>query len=134
MNLGTLLSLERAAPVLLRHLSAYAELAEQDLAVSRIEISARARMALILVVSAVFALMLLCACVIAATWDTGFRLTAVAGMAGFFLIVATAAAIALSRPPAHRAFAAVRREWKQDRALIDRLVGGANDEASHEGR
>lgn len=43
MGIGTLLPLQRAAPVLLRHLSAYAELAEQDLAVSRADVVARLR-------------------------------------------------------------------------------------------
>jgi uncharacterized membrane protein YqjE len=131
MDIGALLSLQRAAPVLLRHLSAYAELAEQDLAASKAELVTRARSALILGVSAVFALVMLCACVIAATWDTPYRLTAVVSLAALFVIVASAAAIRLARSPAQRAFASVRREWKQDRELIEQLVtnSAAKDDA-----
>ncbi|MGH8264927.1 MAG: hypothetical protein ACRETU_00480 [Steroidobacterales bacterium] len=134
MDIGALLSLQRAAPVLLRHLSAYAELAGQDLAASRLEFAARARSALILVVSAVFALVMLCACVIAATWDTPYRLVAVASLAALFVIIAGAAAIHLARSPAQRAFAAVRREWRQDRALIEQLVANSVKDEAHAGR
>ena len=134
MDIGALLSLQRAAPVLLRHLSAYAELAGQDLAASKVEFALRARSALILVVSAVFAVVMLCAFVIAATWDTPYRLPAVAGLAGLFVIVAAAAAIHLARSPAQRSFAAVRREWKQDRALIERLVANSAEDQAHADR
>jgi len=134
MDIGALLSLQRAAPVLLRHLSAYAELAGQDLAASKVEFAARARSALILVVSAVFALVMLCACVIAATWDTPYRLAAVASLAGLFVIIAGAAAIHLARSPSQRAFAGVRREWKQDRALLEQLVANAAGDEAHADR
>jgi len=134
MDIGALLSLQRAAPVLLRHLSAYAELAGQDLAASKVEFAARARSALILVVSTVFALVMLCACVIAATWDTPYRLAAVASLAGLFLIIAAAAAIHLARSPAQRAFAAVRREWRQDRALLELLVANSVKDEAHADR
>lgn len=128
MDIGALLSLQRAAPVLLRHLSAYAELAGQDLAASKIDFVARARSALILAVSAVFALVMLCVCVIAATWDTPYRLPAVASLAGLFVLIAAVAAIRLARSPAPRAFAGVRREWKQDRALVEQLVTNSAEE------
>src|SRR5258705_13673787 len=110
MDIGALLSLQRAAPVLLRHLSAYAELAGQDLAASKIDFAARARSALILVMSTVFALVMLCACVIAATWDTPYRLAAVASLAGLFVIIAGAAALHLGRSPAQPAFPPAPRE------------------------
>ena len=134
MDIGALLSLQRAAPVLLRHLSAYAELAGQDLAASKVELAARARSALVLLVSTVFALVMLCACVIAATWDTPYRLAAVAGLVGLFVIIAGAAAIHLARSPAQRAFAAVRREWRQDRALLEQLVANSVEDEAHADR
>ena len=134
MDIGALLSLQRAAPVLLRHLSAYAELAGQDLAASKAEFAARARSVVILVVSGILALVMLCACVIAATWDTEYRLAGVASLAGLFVMIACAAAMHLARAPARRRFAAVRREWKQDRALIEQLISNAAEDDAHADR
>lgn len=122
MGIGTLLSLQRAAPVLLRHLSAYAELAEQDLAVSRVEVAARVRAGVCLVISAIFALMMICACVIAATWDTPYRLTAVITMAFVFAATAAVSAMLLTKVPKRRAFACVRDEWQRDRLLLEQLT------------
>src|SRR5882672_1124413 len=125
MGIGTLLSLQRAAPVLLRHLSAYAELAEQDLAVSKVEVAASIRAGVSLVVSAIFALMMICACVIAATWNTQYRFTAVATMAAVFIAAVIVSALILARAPKRRPFAAVRGEWQRDRLLLEQLMSQA---------
>jgi uncharacterized membrane protein YqjE len=133
MGIGTLLSLQRAAPVLLRHLSAYAELAEQDLAVSRADVAARVRAGVSLVISAIFALMMICACVIAATWDTPYRLTAVITMASLFMAAAIVSAIVLTKVPKQRAFAGVRGEWQRDRLLLEQVMlqGEAGSDPGH---
>jgi uncharacterized membrane protein YqjE len=133
MGIGTLLSLQRAAPVLLRHLSAYAELAEQDLAVSRADVAARVRAGVSLVISAIFALMMICAGVIAATWDTPYRLTAVITMASLFMAVAIVSAIVLTKVPKQRAFAGVRGEWQRDRLLLEQVMlqGEAGSDPGH---
>lgn len=117
-------SLPTAAPALLRHLAAYAELACLDLARAQREITARLLAGAIVVVCLLFALVMGCLAVVAYTWDTPQRVSAIAWIGGGFLAVAVLVG-------AYRAFAArgqlaflasVRREWAEDRVLLDRIL------------
>jgi uncharacterized membrane protein YqjE len=132
VNLSVLWSLKRAAPVLFRHLSAYAELAEQDLGVSRRDLTQRLKAGLIFLVSANFALLMLCAGVVAATWDTPNRLFAIATLGTAFAILALVSGFYVGRRSRNVAFASVRREWQQDRVILEEMFsepeGGANDD------
>jgi uncharacterized membrane protein YqjE len=121
-------TLPKAAPALLRHLAAYVDLASLDLARTQREIAQQLVAGAIFAVAAVFAVLLGCLLVVAFTWDTPYRVTAIASMAGVFLVVAAIAAV--YRAKAARAqselFASVRREWQEDRLLLERLLSDEN--------
>lgn len=117
-------SLPKAAPVLLRHLVAYADLASLDLAKAREEIAAEFVASAIAAICGLFAVFMGCLVVVAYTWDTPHRVSAIAWMGGGFLAVAIAAAA--YRANAARAksqfLASVRRQWQEDRVLLERLL------------
>jgi uncharacterized membrane protein YqjE len=121
-------SLPKAAPALLRHLAAYVDLASLDLAKTQREIAGQLVAAAIFGVCAGFAILMGCLLVVASTWDTPYRVTAIAWMAGGFLLIAVIAAV--YRAKAARAqselFASVRREWQEDRLLLERLLSDEN--------
>jgi len=122
-------SLPKAAPALLRHLAAYADLASLDLARARREFAAELLGSAIAAISGLFALFMGCLAVVAYTWDTPHRVSAIAWMGGGFLAVAIAAAA--YRASAARAksqlLASVRREWQKDRVHLDRILSSDED-------
>jgi uncharacterized membrane protein YqjE len=121
--------LPKAAPALLRHLAAYADLASLDLARARREIAAEFLGAAVAAISALFALFMGCLAVVAYTWDTPHRVSAIAWMGGGFLALAIAAAA--YRANAVRAksqlLASVRREWQEDRVILERILSSDQD-------
>ena len=123
-------SLPQAAPILLRHLSAYAELAEQDLAVARRQFSTRLIAVAIAVLAGLFSLAMVCVTVIALTWDTQQRLPAIYGMLGVFLATFIIAVAYLSQVNSRREIflASVKREWAIDRVVLDRFLSGAESD------
>jgi uncharacterized membrane protein YqjE len=127
-------SLPKAAPALLRHLAAYVDLASLDLAGAQREIAAQAVATAIVVVCVLFALILGCLAVIACTWDTPYRVAAIAWMGGGFLALAIAAAAYLAIIARSRSqfLASVRREWLQDRVLLERLLSSDQDRSAHD--
>jgi uncharacterized membrane protein YqjE len=122
-------SLLKAAPALLRHLLAYADLASLDLARSRREIAAEYLASAIAAICGLFAVLMGCLTVVAYTWDTPHRVSAIAWMAGGFLGVAIVAAA--YRANAVRAksqfLASVRRQWQEDRVLLERILSSDQD-------
>jgi uncharacterized membrane protein YqjE len=122
-------SLPKAAPALLRHLSAYAELASLDLARARREIAAEFLASAIAAICGLFAVFMGCLAVVAYTWDTPHRVSSIAWMGGGFLGVAIVAAA--YRANAVRAksefLASVRRQWGEDRVLLERLLSADQD-------
>jgi len=125
----TLRSVSQLAPVLLRHLDAYAELTAEDLARSRTQIGLAAGGVLTLLASLLFALQMLCLAAVAAAWDTPARMPVILGLLGFFTLLAVGAAIYLWRLIRARTpiFEAVRREWKLDRRALLYLLSGEAD-------
>jgi uncharacterized membrane protein YqjE len=121
-------SLPKAAPVLLRHLAAYVELAALDLAKAQREITAQVKAFAIVAVSVFFALLMACLAVVAATWDTPNRVAAIVWMGGGFLVVAVGAAIYQARLARSQTpiLDSVRREWHADRVILERIL--AEDE------
>jgi uncharacterized membrane protein YqjE len=121
--------LPKAAPALLRHLAAYADLASLDLARARREIAAEFLGAAVAAISTLFALFMGCLAVVAYTWDTPHRVSAIAWMGGGFLALAIAAAA--YRANAVRAksqlLASVRRQWQEDRVLLERILSSDQD-------
>lgn len=65
-----------------------------------------------------------CVLIIALTWDTPHRVSAIAGIGGVFLVVAIAAAARHANLRASQApfLASVRREWQEDRAIVEELL------------
>jgi uncharacterized membrane protein YqjE len=121
--------LPKAAPALLRHLAAYVDLVGLDLARAHREITAQILASAILVLCGLFAVFMGCLAVVAYTWDTPHRVSAIAWMGGGFLGVAIAAAvyranIARSQSPL---LASVRREWQEDRVLLERILTSDQD-------
>lgn len=117
-------SLPKAAPALMRHVGAYIELAELDLARAQRELAAQLVAIGVVAICALFAVILACLGVVAYTWDTPNRVPAIAWMGGGFLLLAIAAAIYLSRLLRARSplLADVRREWQQDRVILERIL------------
>jgi uncharacterized membrane protein YqjE len=122
-------SLPKAAPALLKHLAAYVDLASLDLARARREIAAEFLGAAIAAICGLFAVFMGCLAVVAYTWDTPHRVSAIAWLGGGFLGVAIAAAA--YRANAVRAksqlLASVRRQWQEDRVLLERLLSSDPD-------
>lgn len=117
-------SLPRAAPALMRHIGAYVELAGLDLARTQREIMAQVVASAIVAICALFAVFLICLGVIAYTWNTPYRVAAIAWMAGGFIVVAIAAAVYRARSARGRSplLADVRREWQEDKVILERLL------------
>ena len=122
-------SLPKAAPALMRHIGAYVELVGLDLARAYREITAQVIASAIAAVCVLFAMFLTCLGVVAYTWDTSYRVAAIAWMGGGFLVVAIVALIygfSLARSRSSL-FTDVRREWQEDRVLLERLLSADED-------
>jgi len=116
--------LPKAAPALLRHLVGYIDLVSLDLRRAQRELVAELVISVILAICALFALLMGCLAVVAYTWDTPYRMTAIAWMGGGFLVAAiVAAGYRIKAVRAKSEFlGSVRREWHADRALLDRIL------------
>jgi uncharacterized membrane protein YqjE len=117
-------SLPKAAPALLRHLAAYAELVALDIARAQREITTQLITVVIMGVSVLLALLFACVGVIAYTWDTPYRVATIAWMSGGFLVIAVIAAVmSANRAKARSPFLAdVQREWQEDRVWLERIL------------
>ena len=122
-------SLPKAAPALLRHLAAYVDLASLDFARAQREIAGQLLASVIIIFGALFALLMGCLAVVAYTWDTPYRVSAIVWMALGFLAIAVVAAIVRARAARSRSqfLAAVRQEWREDRVLLERLLSSDQD-------
>ena len=116
-------SLPKAAPALLRHLAAYADLAGLDLARAKREIVVELLASAIMAICGLLAFFMGCLVVVACTWDTPHRVSAIAWMGGGFLGLAIVAAAYRARVVRAKSqlLASLRREWQEDRALVERL-------------
>ena len=121
--------LAQVAPVLLRHLGAYAELLAQDLARSREGFTRRLSVMLIAGLGLTGAVVMLCVAIVAETWDTIHRMTAVYSLLTFFVALAGLAAAYAVRLQSRQTplFAGLQREWRLDQVLVDRVIS-ENDE------
>jgi uncharacterized membrane protein YqjE len=122
-------SLPKAAPELLRLLAAYVDLASLDFARAHREIAAELLATAIIVICGLFAVFLGCLAVVAYTWDTPYRMTAIAWMGGGFLLAAIVAVIYRSNVVRAKSpfLASVRREWQEDRVLLERILSSDQD-------
>jgi uncharacterized membrane protein YqjE len=122
-------SLPKAAPALLRHMAAYAELAGLDLERTQHEISARLLASAILGICVFFVILMACLVVVALTWDTSHRVVAIVWMGAGFILVAIIAASYRSKllKGQPRFLDAVRREWEEDRVILERILASEQD-------
>jgi uncharacterized membrane protein YqjE len=117
-------SLPKAAPALLRHIAAYAELAALDFSRAQREIGAIFIATAIAAVCLMFCVFLGCLAVIAYYWDTSYRVAAIIWLAGGFLLVAVIMLIYGSRLSRSRTpfLGDLRREWQEDRVILERIL------------
>lgn len=123
-------SLPQAAPVLLRHLAAYVDLVGEDLGRARRDWEARWSATGLAAAAAFLAVMMGCLGVVAGTWDTPHRLTAIACMFGLFVLCSLIALAYRSRLVRSQTpfMADVRREWGADRAILNHILSGDDDQ------
>jgi uncharacterized membrane protein YqjE len=117
-------SLPKAAPALLRHLAAYAELVALDIARAQREITTQLIIVAVMAVCVLLAMLFACVGIIAYTWDTPYRVMTIAWMSGGFLLIAVIAGVLRARQArAHSPFLSdVHREWQEDRVLLERIL------------
>jgi uncharacterized membrane protein YqjE len=117
-------SLPKAAPAILRHVVAYAELAGQDLEQTQRDFGTRLLASAVVGSCAFFVIFSGCLVVVALTWDTPHRVSAIAWMGGSFLLLAIIAALYLSKVIGAQFpfLGAVRREWAEDRVILERIL------------
>lgn len=117
-------SLPKAAPALLRHFMAYVELAGEDLEQTQRDFGARLLASAIVGVCLFFLILSGCLCVVALTWDTPNRVAAILWMGGAFLLIAIAAIAYRAQVLSSQGefLGSVRREWREDRVVLDRIL------------
>jgi len=117
-------SLPKAAPALLRHLAAYAELAALDFSRARRELGSVFIAAALAAISGLFCLLLVCLALIAYYWDTPYRVVAIGCLAGGFLLLGLIMLIYAKRLSGARTpfLSDLRREWKEDKVIIEHAV------------
>jgi uncharacterized membrane protein YqjE len=117
-------ALPKAAPALLRHFAAYAELVALDLSRAQREMGSALAMVAIGGACLMFTLFLICLGVIAYYWDTPYRLISIGCLAGVFLVFAALAFWQRARVLRARTpfLADVSRQWNQDRALLEKIL------------
>jgi uncharacterized membrane protein YqjE len=105
-------------------LSGYLELAGQDLAQLQRELGARLVAIAMLALCSFFVILCGCLLVVALTWDTPHRVSAIAWMGGAFLVAAVVAAVhhANLRNAQTPILASVRQEWQEDRVIVEQLL------------
>ena len=116
--------LPKAAPALLRHIGAYVELLALDLEQSRRDLTVNILAAVVAGVCVFFAVLMGCVVIVALTWDTPYRVPAVAWTGGAFLVAAVLALIYRSKvlkdqPPF---LASVKREWQEDVVVLANIL------------
>jgi uncharacterized membrane protein YqjE len=116
--------LPKAAPALLRHIGAYVELVALELEQSRRGLTVNMLAAVVAGVCVFFAVLMGCVVIVALTWDTPYRVPAVAWTGGGFLAVAVLALIYRSKvmkdqPPF---LASVKREWQEDVVVLESIL------------
>jgi uncharacterized membrane protein YqjE len=122
-------SLPKAAPALLRHVAAYIDLASLDLARAYRETAAELVAVAVMAIGGLFAVFMGCLAVVASTWDTPHRVSAIAWMGGGFAGIAIVAAVYRARIVRAKSpfLDSVRREWQEDRVLLERILSSEQD-------
>jgi uncharacterized membrane protein YqjE len=117
-------SLPKAAPAILRHIAGYAELAGQDLERTQRDVGVRLLASAIVGICIFFLIFSACLLVVALTWDTPHRVSAIGWMGAFFLLIAVIAILYRSNILNAQApfLGTVRREWAEDRVILEKIL------------
>lgn len=91
-----------AASIAVRHVGAYTDLILSDLDVASEGVRRRLAATSVMVAAIVLAVVMACVWVMAAAWDTRARLWVIAGLLGFFLVMAAAAFWRIERARSRR--------------------------------
>ncbi len=122
--------ISQLAPLVLRHLDAYVEVAGEDLREAAGHVARRLIALLVAGACAIVALLMFCTWILLLLWETPWRAWAAAGLALAFAAGAGALAWpALKRgvaPPA-LFFARIRGEFNRDRELIERAYNSRTE-------
>jgi uncharacterized membrane protein YqjE len=116
--------LPKAAPALLRHIGAYVELVTLELEQSRRDLTVNILAAVVAGVCVFFAVLMGCVVIVALTWDTPYRVPAVAWTGGAFLAAAVLALIYRSKVAKDQEpfLASVKREWQEDAVVLESIL------------
>jgi uncharacterized membrane protein YqjE len=116
--------LPKAAPALLRHIGAYVELVALELEQSRRDLTVNILASVVAGVCVFFALLMGCVVIVALTWDTPYRVPAVAWTGGGFLAAAVLALIYRSKVMKDQQpfLASVKREWQEDVVVLENIL------------
>jgi uncharacterized membrane protein YqjE len=116
--------LPKAAPALLRHIGAYVELVALELEQSRRDLSVNILASVVAGVCVFFAVLMGCVVIVALTWDTPYRVPAVAWTGGAFLAAAVLALIYRSKAmkDQQQFLASVKREWQEDVVVLESIL------------
>jgi uncharacterized membrane protein YqjE len=116
--------LPKAAPALLRHIGAYIELVALDLEQYKRDLSVNILASVVAGVCVFFAVLMGCVVIVALTWDTPYRVAAVAWTGGAFVAVAVLALIYRSRVmKGQREFlTSVKHEWQEDVVVLESIL------------
>ena len=108
----------------MRHIGAYVDLVSLDVARAQRELTAQLIASAVMAICIVFTILMLCLGVVAYTWDSDYRVTAIVAMGGAFALIAIVMAIYRARAGrAHSPlFADLKREWAQDRVILEHLL------------
>ena len=116
--------LPKAAPALLRHIGAYLELFALDLEQSKRDLTMNILASVVAGVCVFFAVLMGCVVIVALTWDTPYRVAAVAWTGGGFVAVAVIALIYRSKVMKSQEpfLASVKREWQEDVVVLESIL------------
>jgi uncharacterized membrane protein YqjE len=128
MDLRALGVLQKAVPILLRHIDAYVELVERDWRTAKQNAVRSMQLLAVMIGSGFFALLLCCGVVVALTWDGPYRVAAMAAMAGLFVLGTVITAVLYAKRD-RNVFSSVKREWREDRELVEDLLFGDDKQA-----
>jgi uncharacterized membrane protein YqjE len=124
--------LSAVAAIAVRHAGAYTDLILSDLDAASAALGRRLLAAAVMACALVFAILMGCVWLIAATWETVARYWVIAGLLGLFLAIAAAAfwRLRLLTAGAPGVLPQTAGEWAKDRRLLEELFERERAEAS----
>ena len=123
--------LSAVAAIAVRHAGAYTDLILSDLDAASAALGRRLLAAAVMACALVFAILMGCVWLIAATWETVARYWVIAGLLGLFLAIAAAAfwRLKLLTAGAPGVLPQTAGEWAKDRRLLEELFERERAEA-----